>query len=318
MKIKKYFYLLLVVTLLGACSESSKVESKKPTLRFSVDVFAWFPDGKVIKSSPGDGIYFQACVHPSGTSVIYAGNKSGPVRVWKTSFSDNQPTALTPATSASQHPSYSWDGRQIVFVSDRDTKNPPLKVEELKATGLASRKVVYNVYIMDADGSNVRQITSGSFLDQRPTFSPDGKYIAFVSNRTSKWWRIFVVPTDGSTAPRVLQSKGWGYRPWFSPDGDTIYFHTAVDGRHQMVKIPFGGGEPTPLANDDQGTSRGAWVDPKGEVLLMHSNRDGDWGIWELPLAGGEPIRLIPPDYARALHPSRAENGVITFDFYKR
>ena len=49
---------------------------------FSADVYAWFPYGKVQRISPGDGIYYQACIHPEGTHAVFYGGASGPVRVW--------------------------------------------------------------------------------------------------------------------------------------------------------------------------------------------------------------------------------------------
>jgi hypothetical protein len=44
-----------------------------PKLQFYTDVYAWYPDGKIKKISPGDGIYFQPCIHPEGTHVVYYG-----------------------------------------------------------------------------------------------------------------------------------------------------------------------------------------------------------------------------------------------------
>jgi Tol biopolymer transport system component len=85
-----------------------------------------------------------------------------------------------------------------------------------------------------------------------------------------------------------------------------------------MCKIPADGGDFVPLANDDRGLSHGPFVDPNGEVLLMHSNRSGTWQIYELPLDGAGPPRLLqPPGFVKATHPTRAKNGVITFDVWR-
>ena len=53
------------------------------SLKFYADIFAWFSNGQVKKVSSGDGIYYQACIHPEGTHVVYYGNSSGPPRVWQ-------------------------------------------------------------------------------------------------------------------------------------------------------------------------------------------------------------------------------------------
>jgi len=301
--------LLFCVLALAGAAVASK-------LNYYADVYAWFPDGTVKKASPGDGIYLQACIHPNGTHLIYSGNNSGPPRVWITDLKTGQKKPLTPEGSGARQAVFSWGGKKIAFISDRNFDQASQTVEKMPATGVPPGDSRANIFIMDIDGSNVKQITKGAFLDQRPAFSPEGKYIAFVRT-VNKLWRLYVVPIDGSAEPRELPIKGWGYRPWFSVDGKTIYFQTNLDGRNRIVKIPFEGGEVIPLANDDTGMSRGTFTDHDGKSLLIHSTRGGDYGIWEMPLDGSEPKQLIPPGYKRALHPTRSKNGVVSFDAYR-
>jgi Tol biopolymer transport system component len=177
--------------------------------------------------------------------------------------------------------------------------------------------LVINLFVMDANGQNVRQVTFGMYQDQRPCFSPDGKTLVFVSNRGGGM-RLWSVPVDKSADPRPLQSHGWGYRPYFSTDGQWVFFFTDVNERHQICKITTEGGKISPLVNDDRGTSHGPFADPNGEVLLMHSIRGGKSGIWELPLDGSPPRSIQPPGFEEALHPTRAKNGVIAFDVPRR
>jgi len=307
--------LIFVVVLSSLVFLTGTVSAEK--LAFYADVYAWFSDGTVKKASPGNGIYLKGCVHPEGTHMIYEGNNSGPPRIWITDLKTGQQTPLTPADSGARQAVFSWDGKKIAFISDRGFELKPQTVEEMPATGVPPADSKANIYIMDMDGGNVRQITTGSFLDQRPAFSPDGKYIAFVRT-IEKLWRIFLVPVDSSLEPRELPITGWGYRPWFSTDGRMIYFQTDIKGRNRIVSIPFEGGDIVPMAKDDQGESRGAFADPNGKMVLMQSTRGGDYGIWELPVDGSEPKQLIPPGYKRALHPTRSKNGVVGFDAYRQ
>jgi hypothetical protein len=55
-------------------------------LQFYTDVYAWYPDGDIKKISPGDGIYFQPCIHPDGTHVVFYGNSTGPLVYGKPIF----------------------------------------------------------------------------------------------------------------------------------------------------------------------------------------------------------------------------------------
>ena len=294
-------------SLTAACSN---------TLKFCADVFVWFSNGQVKKVSSGDGIYYQACIHPEGTHVVYSGNSSGPPRVWKANLKTGKVVPLTPADSGARHPVFTWDGKRIAFSSDRASGQAPALVEDMDPGGGPPKNLTVNIFTMDSNGMNVKQLTAGPYQDVRPTFSPDGKHIAFSSNRSGQR-RIWVVSSDGNTEPNPLQEKGWGGRPWYSVDGKWIFFFTDIEGRHQICKISAEGGEVVPLPNDDQGQSHEPFSDPMNERLLIHSTRGGFrllWRIWELPLDGSPPRRLMPPGFSLAAHPTRSKNGTITFD----
>ena len=290
------------------------LKSNPSRLKFYADVYVWFPDGRIQKVSPGDGIYYQPCIHPEGTHVVFSGNSSGAPRVWKVDFKTYKLLPLTALKSGARHPVFSWDGKRIIFSSDRSSDKDAECVEDMDDNGLPPSDHILNLFIMDSDGKNVKQITTGSFQDQRPCISPDNRNVAFVSNRGNFFPSLWVVPTDGSSKPRPLLKKGGGYRPWYSVDGKSIFFFTIIGKRHQICRIPANGGELIPLANDDIGRSHGPFADPNGECLLMHSTRGGKYGIWELPLNGDPPHALHPPGIESATHPTRSKNGIITFD----
>ncbi|MSR56059.1 MAG: biopolymer transporter Tol [Planctomycetaceae bacterium] len=111
---------------------------------------------------------------------------------------------LTDAPGYDAEGSYSFDGKQIVFTSNRDG-DPDL-------------------YIMDADGTNVRQLTDTPGYDGGPFFSPDAKWVIFRSDRQEKdMLQIFAISSDGKTEVQLtnnLQSVNWC--PYFHPSG--MYF----------------------------------------------------------------------------------------------
>jgi len=295
-------------------------KSTRPQAKvLGADVYAWFPDGPVRQITPGDGIYIHPCIHPAGREVVFFGAVSGPSRIWKAELSSGRMTALTDAESCCDNAIFSWDGAKIVFCSDCASGRKPAQVEDVAKFPPAEDGII-NIFTMAPDGQNVRQITFGPHQDQRPCFSPDGTTIVFASNRDGSGgdFRLWSVPAERSGEPRLLNPDVLGYRPWFSVDGSWLYFFTDTGGgRHQICRMPAGGGEYTVLENDDAGLSHGPYVDPGGEVLLMHSNRSGIWQIWELPLDGVSPPRLLqPPGFEKATHPTRAANGVITFDVW--
>ena len=306
------------------CGESNNKKgfgkSTKPQAKvFGADVFAWFPDGTVKQITPGDGIYIHPSISPDGEDVVFFGGISGPSRIWKANLITGQITALTDSSSCSDNAVFSWDGGKIVFSSDRASGHKPAQIEDV-ARFPPPKGGIINIFTMDSDGKNVRQVTFGPHQDQRPCFSPDGATIVFASNRDSSGaeFRLWSVASDGRSEPELLNREVLGYRPWYSKDGKWIYFFTDINGRHQICKMPAQGGDFTALANDDKGLSHGPFVDPGGEVLLMHSNRSGTWKSYELPLDGVTPPRLLqPPGFVKATHPTRAKNGVITFDVWR-
>ncbi len=79
-------------------------------------------------------------------------------------------------------PEWSHDGKKILFSSNRDGD--------------------FEVYLMNADGSDLKQLTSNTFSDVYPVWSPDGKRIAFHSNRDS-YKEIYFMNADGSGQTRL-------------------------------------------------------------------------------------------------------------------
>jgi len=90
---------------------------------------------------------------------------------------------LTDSQGSSYSPAWSPDGREIVFVSDRDRDA--------------------DLYLMNADGSNERLLTrNDSAEDRDPAWSPDGRWIVFSSNRDSENFRLFLIdPYSGEVSP---------------------------------------------------------------------------------------------------------------------
>ena len=102
-----------------------------------------------------------------------------------------------------------------------------------------------DIWIMDGDGANRRQLTSEPGGNVMPVVSPDGRFIMFLSYRTGERhvWRM---NTDGS-APRQLTFGDGDDTPTISPDGNWIVYSSYAEGRPALWKVPSGGGESTLL-----------------------------------------------------------------------
>jgi Tol biopolymer transport system component len=208
------------------------------------------------------------------------------------------------------------DGTRIAFASDRMSEVPGELVTEMNsATIKTSAAMTLHLFTSRPDGSDLRQLTRGPHQDHRPTWSPDGRWIAFASNRTGET-AIWRVPSDGSTEPEPVFTDHWGFRPWFTNDGTAVLFYGPDSDRHRIWRLDVRTGATSPVLSDDRGMTHGPFVRPGSEGrLIAHSTRSGTWQIWEFPLIGREEPRLLtPPGFSQAAHATQSRGGTLVFD----
>ena len=124
-------------------------------------------------------------------------------------------------------PFFSPDGTQIVFRGRTLDPGPELDdYQTLLRDGLW-RPTSLEIFVMNADGSDLRQVTSLGGASFAPFFSPDGKKIIFSSNQHNPRGRDFelwLVNVDGTGLERVTWNASFDGFPMFSPDGKKLVF----------------------------------------------------------------------------------------------
>jgi hypothetical protein len=130
----------------------------------------------------------------------------------------------------------------------------------------------FEVYLMDADGGNVRQLTHNDADEWVPTWSPDGTQLTFVSQRDGNY-ELYVMNADGSGVTRLTETAAEEYDPAWSPDGSRIAFWSDVDGDREIYVINRDGSGLHQLTDNSLQDDAPDWS-PDGSRILFHSHRN--------------------------------------------
>ena len=154
-------------------------------------------------------------------------------------------------------PSWSPDGKRIAFASGREG-------HFRGASGITSE-----IYLMDADGQNVQKLTNNHKNDWYPSWSPDGKRIAFASDRKGDLdnFEIYVMDADGQNVQKLTNNRKDDSSPSWSPDGKRIAFFSYRDNNHAEIYVMDADGDNLEnLTNNRHSDVSPAWYNPPFSV----------------------------------------------------
>lgn len=298
--------------------------------------------GDVNRVSPGTGKTTCAWIHPSGDQILFASTHEDPEAVNKQKaeialresgqqrryswdydpayelFVADRDAAITGDAKAYRRvtnalgydaeASFSPDGTQIVFSSNREAYSRELNEREKEMFEIDPAYMM-DLYIMDSDGSNVRRLTEVPGYDGGPFFSPDGQRICwrrFAPDGATA--EIYTMRTDGTDVRQLTHLNAMSWAPFYHPSGEYLVFMTnrhgfanfelylvRADGEGDPVRLSYTeifDGLPVFLPSGD----RIAWtsqrvLDSSGQVVL---NDDG------LPKKGTSQIFMATFDHAAA------------------
>ncbi len=123
------------------------------------------------------------------------------------------PVRITENAANDIDPCWSPDAQQIAFASDRGGN--------------------FDIWIMDADGGNLHQLTDGNGSNTKPAWSPDGSYIAFVSDRDGNE-EIYVIGTNGAGLSRLTELDSSETDPAWSRDSSYVFYSSDADSGYEI------------------------------------------------------------------------------------
>lgn len=144
--------------------------------------------------------------------------------------------------------------------------------------------------IMDSDGANHRFITTGQSLAITPRYSPDYRYIAYVSYLGDRV-RVYVYDVEAASQRAVYESSNPTFAPRWSPDGRFLLFSMSVAGNTDIYRIPIEGGTPRRLT-DNPGIDVGGSFSPDGTRIVFESDRSGGQQIYVMNADGSSQQRI--------------------------
>jgi TolB protein len=186
------------------------------------DIYTANADGSGTKRLTSYGVYTaEGTLSPDGKRIVFTSLKDGDLDIYTMNVDGTDMKKLTNTPGYDGGPFFSPDGQSIVYRAWHPTDTALTTYRALLTQRLV-RPNRMEIYVMNADGTNQRQITSLGGANFAPFFTPDGKRIIFSSNHKnprSRNFDLYLVNLDGSGLEQVTSDSEFDGFPMFSPDG---------------------------------------------------------------------------------------------------
>jgi len=183
---------------------------------------------------------------PDGTRMAYVSfQHKKPVVFVQSLSASRQPAPVANYKGSNSAPAWSPDGKQLAVVLSKDGGS--------------------QIYLMNADGTDLRRITFSGLIDTEPFFTPDGQSIYFTSDRGGSP-QIYRMPAAGGEPARVTFEGDYNVSPRISPDGKTLAYISRNSGRFQLMAMDLET-KQTQTLTDGQRDESPSFA-PNGRIIL--------------------------------------------------
>ena len=186
------------------------------------DIYTSDLDGKNRKPLTQYGVYTaEATVSPDGKTIVFTSLKDGDLDIYTMNVDGSNMKRLTNTPGYDGGPFFSPDGKKIVYRANHPVGDSLTAYQDLLKQHLV-RPNRMEIWVMNVDGSDQRQITTLGGANFAPFFTPDGKRIIFSSNfknPRSGNFDLYLIGVDGKGLEQVTTNDTFDGFPMFSPDG---------------------------------------------------------------------------------------------------
>ncbi|MCD6507148.1 PD40 domain-containing protein [Candidatus Poribacteria bacterium] len=225
---------------------------------------------------------------PDGRRIVFEAYWSGGSDIYVADYTGENIRRLTDAVqehTVNSSPAWSPDGSKIAFVR----------------TSLRQFPRNPEIYVIDADGKNARNLTNHPANDRYPTWSADGSRIAFTTDRDGNS-EIYVMDINGGNLKNLTNHPANDTLPAWSPDGGKIAFSSDRDGNYEIYLMDADGGNVQRLTDHPADDICPTWL-PDGNRIVFMTDRDGNFEIYVMDI-NGENLRNLTNNPGFDGHPS--------------
>jgi TolB protein len=193
----------------------------------SYEIYVADLNGNIVKQLTDNDYYdAEAVVSPKGDKILFTSNRSGDLELWTMNLDGGDLKQITTGLGYDGGAFFSPDGNRIVFRASRPktpeevaTYKALLKEHFVKPTAM-------ELFTCNADGSDLRQVTTLGGANWAPFFHPSGNKIIFSSNHTTKRvpFNLYMINIDGSGLEQISFDSVFDSFPMFSYDGKKLIF----------------------------------------------------------------------------------------------
>jgi len=188
---------------------------------------------RLLTDAPGYNA--EATITRDGKHIVFTSTRNGDLDIYTMDADGNNVKQLTNELGYDGGPFWSYDGTKIVYRAEHPKTPEEIKdYKELFAQGLI-RPGNLELWVMNADGSNKRQVTSNGAANFAPYWLPDGQRIVFASNqadpKNGRDFDLYVINEDGTGQERITYHPDFDGFPMFTSDGKRLVWASNRKGK---------------------------------------------------------------------------------------